>query len=194
MKVKNLILGLAITILASFVAIYGIKAFYGDTPVWDDYCEVDKISVPQVEINTSAKCEELGGNWNSLANSAKFEAMAIPGVSGYCDFYYECQQEFDEAQKSYSKNLFLITIPVGVVLIVIGAVLFSLEAIGAGIMLAGIVTLIFGATSYWPNANNIFRFLISLAGLVIVIFIGYWINREIAKEGKLKKLMKKIKK
>ncbi|MFA5992728.1 MAG: hypothetical protein WC796_03415 [Candidatus Pacearchaeota archaeon] len=192
MKIKNLILGLAIVVLTSFVAIYGIKAIYGDSPQYNDFCE--NINKPiMFEINNSQQCESFGGNWTSYG--PYIDTMnRDPKITGYCDLYYECNNKFEEAQKSYSKNLFLITIPVGVVLIVIGAVLFSLEAIGAGIMLGGIVTLIYGAGSYWPSANNTFRFLISLIGLVIVIFLGYWINRELVKEGKFKKLMKKFKK
>ena len=89
--------------------------------------------------------------------------------------------------------LVIITVPVGVILIVVGAALFALEAVGAGIMLAGIVTLIYGAANYWPNANNMIRFIISLAGLVLVIILAYWINKKYKEKNKgfFKKLIKR---
>ena len=38
---------------------------------------------------------------------------------------------------------------------------------------------VYGAASYWPRAGNFYRFLISLIGLVIVILVGYWANKEL---------------
>ncbi|MEM3113437.1 MAG: hypothetical protein QXI33_03380 [Candidatus Pacearchaeota archaeon] len=195
MKIKNIIIGLAITILTSFVAIYGILAFYGDAPQWDNYC--GNIQSPLYEINTSQHCEAIGGKWNPTYTN-KY-AQPIPAKTlpeGYCDLYYYCNMELQEAQKIYSKNLFLITVPVGVVLLVIGGALFGLEAVGSGIMLGGIVTLIYGAGSYWPNANNLFRFLTSLVGLILVIILAYWLNKKYEKQSRsfLNNLMKLSKK
>lgn len=193
MLIKNILIGIAITILASFVAIYGILAFYGEAPQFEDYC--GNIQYPGYNINTSQQCTDLGGTWNPTYSNGRYAQQIPPKTldEGYCDLYYECNQELEAAQTKYSKTLFLITVPIGVILIVIGAALFGLEAVGAGIMLAGIVTLIYGAGSYWPNANNIFRFLISLAGLVLVIILAYWINKKVHEKQKfsLKKLFKK---
>ncbi|MFA6022906.1 MAG: hypothetical protein WC781_02340 [Candidatus Pacearchaeota archaeon] len=172
MKIKNLVIGLAIMILASFVAIYGIKTFYAEEPQYDTYC--GNVTYPGYEINTSEQCMAFGGKWNSNEGIyGKYPSTP----SGYCDLTYNCQKQFEEAQKSYSKNLFIITVPVGVVLIAIGGALFALEAVGVGIMLGGIVTLIYGASSYWPSANNAFKFGISLAGLIIIIILAYWLNQ-----------------
>jgi hypothetical protein len=179
MKIKNLILGIAIMVLASFVAIYGIKTFYGDSPMYDDFCK--NVVYPAYEINTSGQCDSLGGKWINFGNSEKFDPVTgRNSANGYCDLYAECSQEFNNASEKYSRNLFFIVIPVAVVMIAIGAVLFALEAVGAGIMAGGIITLIYGASSYWPRAGNMFRFVISLVGLVVVIFVGYWINKELA--------------
>ncbi|MEK6873914.1 MAG: hypothetical protein AABW91_03640 [Nanoarchaeota archaeon] len=196
MLIKNLLIGLAITILGSFVAIYGILAFYGDAPQWDKYCG----NIPNVYVNTSSECENLGGKWNpTYADRGAPVAVPqkiVPGEFGYCDLSYYCNLQLQKAQEVYSKKLFIITVPVGVILIVIGAALFALESVGAGIMLAGIVTLIYGAANYWPNANNKIRFLISLAGLILVIILAYWINKKVKKDKKfsLKKLFKKKRK
>lgn len=178
MKIKNLVIGLAIMILASFVAIYGIKAFYGEEPQWDAYC--GKIVSPPY-VNSSAQCENLGGKWtnyNQIYEGAAPAKVYPDGQIGYCDLFYNCQKEFENASRDYSKTLFIITVPVGVVLIAVGGALFALEAVGVGIMLGGVITLIYGAANYWPNANNIFRFLISLAGLIIVIALAYWLNKK----------------
>lgn len=190
MKIKNFIIGLAIMILTAFVAIYGIHTFYKESPQYENYC--GNITYPGYEINTSAQCQAIGGKWN--ANQYNQYAAPPEPVktvpNGYCDLYYYCQQNLNNDSKVYSKNLFIITVPVGVILIAIGGALFALEAVGAGIMLGGIITLIYGAANYWPNAGNAFRFGISLVGLIIVIILAYWLNQK----DFLKNLFKKKKK
>src|SRR3989338_3404880 len=160
MLIKNILIGLAITILGSFVAIYGILAFYGEAPQWDKYC--GSILQPLYEINTSQQCSDLNGKWNPTYTDGRYAPTPVKsGLVGYCDLYYDCNLQLQKSQESYSRTLFIITVPVG-----------------AGIMLAGIVTLIYGAANYWPNANNMIRFIISLAGLVLVIILAYWINKK----------------
>ncbi|MBS3100162.1 hypothetical protein J4463_03020 [Candidatus Pacearchaeota archaeon] len=171
MQIKNIIIGLAIMILSSFVAIYGIQTFYMEAPDWNTYC--GNISTSSYNINTPAECETAGGKWNPTYG----EMPAKTTPSGYCDLYYQCNKELENAQKTFSKTLFLITVPVGIILILIGAALFALESVGAGIMLGGVITLIYGAANYWPNAGSAFRFIISLIGLAIVIAIAYWLNK-----------------
>ena len=181
-KIKNFVIGIAIMILTSFVAIYGIQTFYQDEPLWENYC--GNVSAPPYEINmTQTQCEAMGGKWNpTYPDRYAAPIPAKPTTGGYCDYYYECNKKLQEDQKIFSKNVFLISVPVGVVLIVIGAALFGLESVGAGIMLGGIITLIYGASKYWPSAGNAFKFGISLAGLIIVIILAYWLNKKISEK------------
>lgn len=183
MTIKNFIIGIAIMILTAFVAIYGIQTFYQEEPQWDKYC--GNITLPQYEINTSAQCEALNGKWNPAypdRYSAPTPVKTTP--LGYCDIHYDCNLKLQDDSKIYSRNIFLISVPVGVILIAVGGALFALEAVGAGIMLGGIITLIYGATKYWPSAGNGFKFGISLAGLIVVIILAYWLNKRYEKEAK----------
>ncbi len=177
-KIKNFIIGIAIMILTSFVAIYGIQTFYQEEPSWEKYC--GNITVPTYQVNiTQVQCESQGGKWNPTYVD-RTSPIPIKGApEGYCDYYYYCNQELTNDQRIFSKNVFLISVPVGVILIAIGGALFALESVGAGIMLGGIITLIYGASRYWPNAGNAFKFGISLAGLIIVIILAYWLNKKL---------------
>lgn len=194
MKIKNFIIGIAIMILTAFVAIYGIQTFYQERPEWDKYC--GNITSPPYEINKSSQCESMGGKWNPTYSDGRYGIPAKTTSEGYCDLHFYCNQKLQDDSKIYSRNLFLISVPVGVILIAIGGALFALEAVGAGIMLGGIITLIYGAREYWPNAGNQFKFGVSLAGLIIVIILAYWLNKKYEKEAKksgfsFKKLFKK---
>ncbi|MEM3074574.1 MAG: hypothetical protein QW727_01375 [Candidatus Pacearchaeota archaeon] len=190
-NLKAIVIGIAIMILTSFVAIYGIQTFYKEVPQWNDYCK--DIRYPREEINTSSKCLAFGGKWNSYD---KWDVEPTPVnnpkvTEGYCDLTYYCNQEYQEASKIYSKMFFIISVLVGVSLIAIGSVLFVLESVGVGIMLGGVITLIYGAQKYWPNAGNFGRFSISLIGLVFLIFLAYWLNKKEQKKTWLKLFKKK---
>ncbi len=105
-------------------------------------------------------------------------------VTGYCDTEFYCRQDYDAAMKEHYKHVFYLALPIGVIVLVVGAVFFGLESVGAGLMGGGIVTLIYGAGGYWQYAQNWLKFLISLAGLIAVIYFAYWFNKRSEKKRK----------
>jgi len=183
MNIKNIIFGLAIIILTSFVVIYGMQSFY-PRPVYEDFCSQKR----SLELaNTQPTCEAKEGKWINYNYEIPRSVVAEEkNPTGYCDLDYYCRQDYEAESKKYSKNLFVMTVPIGIILLVIGAALFNLEAVGAGIMGGGIVTLIYGAGNYWPEATDVFRFIISLVGLIVVIFLTYWLNNRITEKKKSK--------
>ena len=182
MKIKNTVIGIAIIILTIFVTFYGINTFY-PRPDYDDFCGEMKT---QELIISLERCEEVGGKWNV------YEVIEpIKGAQeGFCDRDYYCRQEMEEATKIRSRNVFLIALPLGILIIAFGAFLFSLDAVGAGLMGGGVGTLIYGAGAYWPYSENWIRFIISLVGLIVLIFLAYWFNKRIEKNKKRKKWFK----
>jgi hypothetical protein len=163
MSIKNVVIGIAIIILTIFVIVYGIGLFY-ERPEYYDFC-------PDVsQINTKTECINAGGVW--------YEGESEIGSSGYCEAGEDCYEEYDEAQEKYSKNIFLITLPLGIILIVAGIVIFGLETVGAGLAGGGIGVLLWGVGGYWRYGSNLMKFLLSLVGLVAVIWLAYWFNKK----------------
>jgi len=180
MKIKNLAIGIAIIILTFLTVFAGIQTFYPN-PKFDDFCgdiRPKQIAEPEREpiacTEDAKQCPDGTFVSRDPNNNCKF----FP-----CENEFEnCNQEYQSARNSHSKNLFIITLILGILLLATGGALFSLEAVGAGIMGGGIITIIYGAGSYWPNASNLFRFIISLVGLVIVIGLAYWLNKKTQKK------------
>ena len=168
MDIKNIIIGIAIIILTIFMGFYGINTFY-PRPDYDDFCGDIKT---QEKIETYERCEEVGGKWSVYESIGPAEERA----EGFCDRDYYCRQDLEDARRIRSRNVFFIALPLGIFIIVFGAFLFSLEAVGAGLMGGGVGTLIYGAGAYWPYSENWIRFVISLVGLVILIFLTYRFN------------------
>ncbi len=174
MEIKNWVLGIAIMILTIFVAVYGLSVIYPKVN-YEDYCP--PIKTAEV-LDTQEKCEIAGGQWTPYAER-------IPdGAAGYCDRYYECSKDYEDELESRSKKIFYFSIPLGILILFIGGVLFSLEAVGAGLMGGGIGIIVYGAGGYWRYGDDLFRFIISLLGLAAVIYLAYWFNNRTKKKKK----------
>ena len=174
MNVKNIITGIAIIILTIFVTFYGINTFY-PKPEYESFC--GDVETQEI-IETQDRCEEIGGKWTVYERVKPVENE----VEGFCDRDYYCRQDMDEAMKLRSRNVFLIALPLAIAIIIVGAFLFSLESVGAGLMGGGVGTLIYGAGAYWPYSENWIRFVISLVGLVILIWFTYWFSKRFEKK------------
>jgi len=174
MKIKNLLIGITIIILLFLVNFYAIETFY-PKPQYEDFCGDYRT---QEIITNQEQCEAIGGQWNPTIKPAVPET----GAQDFCNRDYTCRQEYETVRAKYSQILFIITTILAIILISIGAVVFKLEPVGSGIMGGGIITLLYGAGSYWPEADNLFKLIISLISLIIIIYLGYWINKKNTKK------------
>ena len=167
MSIKNVVIGIAIIILTISVAIYGISTFYPN-PDHSDFCDDFRYSI---EINNSEQCIAAEGKWNEF-NVPK----PVVGEEGYCNLNYYCEQEYNDVSEKRSKIIFLIAVPLGILVIVLGALLFSLEAVGAGLMGGGVGIILYGVGGFWEFAQDWLKFLLSLVGLIILIWFAYKFN------------------
>ena len=176
MNVKDMILGIAIIVLTIFVTFYGINTAF-PKPSYDDFCGTVQ---PQKIIENQTTCESLNGTWIPQ----QIECIRAPCIQGYCDLYYTCSQQYDTLSKERSKKVFFLALPIGILIVALGAFVFGLEAVGAGLMGGGVGTLIYGAGAYWPYTQNWIRFLLSLVGLVLLIWLTYFWNKKMHKKGR----------
>jgi hypothetical protein len=177
-SVKNLVFGIAIFILTLFVGMYGISTLYGKAPQWNDYC-------PQDLINQTV-CEQEGGAWinnTQYVQSPNGVTKPVPVSGGYCEYSYsKCQEEMDNATEKYFRKVFYVALPLGVVVIVVGAVIFGLEFVGSGLMAGGVAIIVYGVGGYWRFTDDWLKFALSLIGLSIVIWFAYYWTKRIDKK------------
>lgn len=168
MNIKNLVIGITIMILTLFVVMYGINMVYSK-PVYDDFCN-STLMKPVKIIETQEDCLEKNGKWNSYEN-------VVNNRTGYCDSDYYCRQDYETANENYYKIIFLITLPIGILIILIGMFLFGLEAVGSGLMGGGVLSILYGVGGYWRYSEDVLKFILSLIGLIIVICAAYRYNK-----------------
>ena len=99
-------------------------------------------------------------------------------AEGYCDKDFTCREEYETAREIYSRNLFLITLSLGIIIIILGTLIFKLEAVGAGLMGGGVGIILWGVVGFWKFADNWLKFLLSLVGLLILIWLAYYSNKK----------------
>ena len=159
LKIKTIILAIAIAIVLTGFVILLIQSIY-PSPKYDDYCGkimprpvIDKNGV----INeTKEICESEGGTWRGY----------------YCDYYTECQKQYDEANNKHKLTPFIIALIAGLIAISIGIVL-ELPSVSSGLMLGGTFLTFYGVSIYWSNLTNWLRTIILGIALLILIWLGY---------------------
>ena len=172
MDLKNIILGIAIVILTIFVIVNGIGVFYPKVE-YSDFCAAEV-------IETQERCEEIGATWEVYDGVRRL----FEGEKGFCDRNFKCRDRYDDAREERAKKVFYVALPFGILILLVGGFLFYLEAVGAGLMGGGVGTIVYAAGSYWRYGEDLFRFIISLLGLVSVIFLAYWFNKKFGKKKK----------
>jgi len=85
----------------------------------------------------------------------------------------ERTEAYNAAAKDFARHLVIVSAPLGVAAILIGAYL-PLYAIGTGLIFAGIFTVGAGYWHYWSYLENWIRFASLLAGFLILLFVGYY--------------------
>ena len=168
MSLKNYVISVAIIILTISVVITGINIFL-DKPEYGDFCDEFKTAE---FIDTQERCEAVGGQWNSNIGPRTVDS------EGYCDRDFTCRQEGEVAREKYSRTFFLIALPLGILIIAVGALIFGLEAVGAGLMGGGVGIILWGVGGFWRFADDLLKFILSFAGLVIVIWVAYYFNKK----------------
>jgi len=170
-NIKNLVFGIAIFILTISVGIYGISTLLGEGPQYEKVC-------PPKQMFTETQCLDEGGIWNNYSYLDGEKPIPV-NERGYCDTYSICQPRYDELNRDYSRNIFFFALPIGIIIIILGALLFGLDAVGGGLMAGGVGILLYGIGSVWQYADDLIKFILSLIGLFVVIVVSYYANNRL---------------
>ena len=146
-KLKRNILTIAIAVIFALFIGYGIDTFY-EAPEYDDYCE---------EYARPIKLD--------IENQTEYDQQIQE--------QRDCEYEYDAVIDPYERNVFIITLIIGMIAIIMGGVILHLESVSSGIMAGGVLTLIYGTTRYWGDMHKYLRFTVLTIVLIVLIWIGY---------------------
>ena len=182
MNVKNLVLGVGIFIVFMLMLGYGIEAFY-PSPKYDQFCKGINYGTYPSKVPVEQNC-----TFSKTLQEQTDECYADEGQPVYeyddlgctvaikeCDL---CNKQFNDAQKSFSKVLFVISLIAGIATLLVGYTILSIEPVGSALMASGVGAIIYGSIRNWQNLSDVWRFLLLLVALVLLIWITIRINSQ----------------
>jgi len=193
-NVKNLVLGIGIFVVFMFLLHNGIRAFY-DSPEYNDFCTLGRIQGYYPDKPIPAAYQN-NCTYSNQIREAEQQCFAGEGQPIYeyddngctisvkeCNY---CNKEFNDAMKEYNKNVFVIALVAGIIILLVGYFVLSIEPVGSALMASGIGAIIYGTIANWENLGNLGRFLLLLLAFVLLVWIALRLNRP-GKKGVLQK-------
>ena len=145
MLAKKFALGFGIAVVFPMMIHYGVSTF-SPQPKWRDY-QVENY----FEQHRRAAPEE----------QKKLEAEKN-----------QLEKQRKDANLRFSKHLFFVAVPLGILAIIIGAFL-SIQATGTGLMFGGIFSISDGYFHYWFELPDPLKFGSMLISFIVLLLIGY---------------------
>ena len=162
MNLKQKLLALAIAIiLVSFIAV-GIDTFY-KAP--ENPCNKIYETRPKAFISNCELLQEPNKTVCFNEQQLFYDNQSIQSQ--------KCFEEFQPRENFYKRNVFIILTILGVLSIILGTLVKNLHALSFGLMLGGLIDIVYAIIRYWANMNEYFRFIILGILLGILIWISY---------------------
>lgn len=161
---------ISIVVVLNLFLNYSISLFYKE-PDYNVYFLQPQVVEP---ITNKEDCLKVGGQWNqnNIATKGVYSTPAGPQeVANYCDPNFTKQKEFNQAQKVYQRNIFILLIVLGVISLVLGAFIVN-EIITLGLSWGGLLSLIIASMRYWSVADNLIKVLILAVALGALIWLA----------------------
>lgn len=138
-------------------------------PEYNHYCP----NYAGPEVTTSLACEAQGGVWNGGTGSIQAQPAKPTAPVGYCDLYAKCQPLYQAASDKHALYAFTFMVGLGVLALIAGIVPIGSSIVSSGLSYGGVAALVVGSIQYWGNAGQWIRFAIALAGLLVLLYIGW---------------------
>jgi len=105
-------------------------------------------------------------------------ALKIPREGGLNQPVFEElkgeQEQYDRLEKAYNRNVSIVAIIASIITLVISLTLFGkILLIADGLLLGGVLTILYSIIRGFGSGNNKFQFIIVSASFVIALFLGY---------------------
>ncbi len=163
----SIIIGIMIVLNLFFN--YAISLAY-KSPQYNDFCPLEQVvTIPD---NKDA-CVGKGGQWTDNNSYQPVPAGSVlREPKGYCDLQFTCRQQFDEANKNYNRNVFIVLVVLGALAVLLGNMFATNEVISNGLSLAGVLSFLVASVRYWSSANDLIRLVILAIALGLLFYVA----------------------
>jgi hypothetical protein len=166
---RHIILSFGIAILFVLFVGYAIQTIY-PSPEYDDFCEEVK---PAVIIENEEQCDANDGKWRGYDEGVRAPKVVGEGsVTGWCDRDFYCQEDYDVADENYSRNLFFISLVLGLIVFIL-AIYLMVESVSVGFMGGAVLLIVYGTIRHWGSLSDTWRTIMLGFALVCLVYLGY---------------------
>jgi len=164
-----LIVGIAVVV--NLFLFYLVDAIY-NKPLYTDFCPERQVNRA---IESEEACLEIGGQWNENmdAKVSRISEQGMPVPASYCNTDYTCNKQYKDVLKVYNRNVFVIFVIAGILLLITSVYLGGSEAVSLGLAFGGVIALIIGSARYWSDMNDILRVVVLGVALVALIYVAW---------------------
>jgi hypothetical protein len=160
MKIVNLVLGAATTIILGALIILGIKAFYPE-PISPSYPNTAVVA-PCASADTA--CQQNDQNIQQQQQNQ----------------FNNAEQAYEDQMNIYDRNLFIIANIIGILIFALGFWLIfgaklSSQGVPIGIMLAGLWSIMYGYGRGWGSVDDQLKFFVGLVIAAMIIGGSLWL-------------------
>jgi len=138
-------------LLATFVGV-GIAAFYPGP----------KAPEPPVSVKYAPPCESFK------------DEVASQKIRDEQEEFDKSMRVYQTQSEKYNRDVSIASLLAAILILIVSLTLFKkILLIADGLLLGGVLTLIYSIIRGFGSGDNMFRFLVVSAGMVIALFLGY---------------------
>src|SRR3989338_7021091 len=175
-RIINAAFGIGIAVLIFIVVLLGIQVVYKEPKIENFNCTYP-YDRPVYAYDISFCNENITvKECNALIKEKRIDSEKIRAE------YDKCWKEFQDAEKIYGRNVFLIANIAGIIVVIISIFLFSMINISSGIAFSGIALIFYGFARGWQGTGDLLKFITALAVAIIFIILAVFVNQKYGKE------------
>lgn len=170
-KVVKWALILGIVIVLNLFINYSLSLVF-NSPEYTDFCKQD-MSPEKAVIDTADKCTAKGGQWNpNPAYTGKPTPAGYIEPRGYCDEYFTCNNQYQDANKAYEKKVFVSLVLIGVVIMIASVFVGGGEVLALSLSLGAVLDFVVASVRYWTLADDVLKVVILAIALIGLIWLA----------------------
>lgn len=168
----NAVFGIGIAILLFIVVMLGVQVFYHE-PSWEDF----NCSYPSQPYGSMELCNDS----MTVLQCREYVKTAATIYDKDQKVYDECNQRFQEAEKVYGRNLFVVNNIAGIIFVVVSLFILIMPNIAAGTAFSGLALIVYGFMRGWQGIGDKLKFVVALIVAILFITFAVIINRKYKK-------------
>lgn len=124
-------------------------------------------------VNDEATCVSLGGQWNENVMPDGMSTVSPEMPKGYCNEDFTCSKQYDDALSLYNRNVFVIFVVMGILLLLGSVFLAGSQAASLGLSFGGVLALIIGSVRYWSDMDDVLRVILLGVALSALFWVAW---------------------